>query len=253
MRQFAARKEPMSEKFTVKFVDNKNELLAAERLRYQMVTEYNSDAVNEQHTDYSSVDEQALHIIATDNESGEVVGYYRMLTTEAVGDGKFICEDEYNIDELKRRGEKMCELSRAIVKKEYRGGVVVMMLWKFILNFALDNGYRYLIGDVSFNGTDRNEFLQEVSYLANNFGIDESYKITSRDVLEPMELLDESQYDKGEVRRKLPPLFKAYTQIGGRLSSQTFTDTAFGSVDLFVLVDLQNCNMPYIKRLIAQR
>ncbi len=186
----------MSEKFTVKFADSEKELLAAKRLRCQMFTEYNGDAANEQNTDYSSVDEQALHIIATDNESGEVVGYYRMLTTEAVGSGKFICEDEYNIDELKSRGEKMCELSRAIVKKEYRGGIVVMMLWKFILNYALDNGYRYLIGDVSFNGTDRNEFLQEVSYLAHNFGIDESYKITSRDVLAPMELLDESQYDK---------------------------------------------------------
>ena len=128
-----------------------------------------------------------------------------------------------------------------------------MLLWRFILNFALKSGYRYLMGDVSFNGTNRDDFLQEISYLANNHGIDPNYKIVSRDVLPPLKLLSPSEYDDGEVKRKLPPLFKAYTQVGGKLSSQTFTDWEFGSVDLFVLVDLQNCNMPYIKRLIAQR
>ena len=243
----------MAEKFTVKFIDNEQELLAAERLRYQMLVEFGAQEQDEQMRDYSSVDDDALHIVAVDNDTSQVVGYYRMLTTEVVGSGTFICEDEFNIDELKRSGEKLCELSRAIIKKEYRGSTVAMLLWRFILNFALESGYRYLMGDVSFNGTNRDDFLQEISYLANNHGIDPRYKIVSRDALPPLKLLSPSEYDDGEVKRKLPPLFKAYTQIGGKLSSQTFTDWEFGSVDLFVLVDLQNCNMPYIKRLLGKR
>jgi len=158
-------------------------LLAAERLRYQMLVEFGAQEQDEQMRDYSSVDDDALHIVAVDNDTSQVVGYYRMLTTEVVGSGTFICEDEFNIDELKRSGEKLCELSRAIIKKEYRGSTVAMLLWRFILNFALESGYRYLMGDVSFNGTNRDDFLQEISYLANNHGIDPSYKIVSRDAL----------------------------------------------------------------------
>ena len=93
----------MAEKFTVKFIDNEQELLAAERLRYQMLVEFGAQEQDEQR-DYSSVDDDALHIVAVDNDTSQVVGYYRMLTTEVVGSGAFICEDEFNIDELKRSG-----------------------------------------------------------------------------------------------------------------------------------------------------
>ncbi len=241
-----------NERFTVKFVSSQEEMKEVEKLRFEdMLTEYRSDLQGQQCHDLSEIDDDALHLIVYDNQNKVIAGYYRMLTSDIVGNGSFVCEEEFDISALKDTGCGICELSRAVVKKEYRSGVTVLLLWKFIINYCLERGYRYMVGDVSFVGTDRNSYLEEISYLANNYGIDAKYNVRSLDKEPQPQLLAPSQYDEAAVKRKLPTLFKAYTAIGGKLSAESFVDYDFGSVDLFVLVDLEDCNMAYINRLLS--
>lgn len=240
-------------KFTVSFATTQEELNAVYKLRYDdMILEYSDDNVNDSGLDCNEYDSYARHIIVKDNATGEIVGYYRMITSSDLVDGKtFVCEEEYNLDYLKQTGEKICEFSRAVVKKEYRGGIILLLIWKFILQYVLDNGYRYMVGDASFYGTDRDKYVEEISYLVHNYSADPSLQIKSRDVLPPMELLPEDQCGGKEIMGKLPPLIKAYINLGAKIASETFTDTAFGSVDVFILVDLHNCNLPYVQKLLA--
>ena len=126
-----------------------------------------------------------------------------------------------------------------------------MLLWQFILNYMKANNYRYLIGDASFFGIDRDKYVKEISYLVNNYAISDEYAVTSCDVLPPMKLLEADEYDDKEVMRSIPPLIKAYVSLGGRVSKQTYTDLKFKSVDLFVLVDLENCNDAYLNRILS--
>lgn len=243
-----------SNRFYVGFATTDDELNEIYKLRYEdIVLEYSSNNTTSDKRDIQPIDKYAQHIIVKDlQHDGQIVGYYRMLTSDALtGNMKFICENEYNIDQLKSLGYKICEFSRAVVKKEYRGGIVVLLLWRFIIQCMRDNNVRFLIGDASFFGTDRDRYLQEISYLVNNYSIPDEYQIITRDNLPPMQLLKVGEYDEHEVLRKIPPLFKAYVAIGGKVSKQTFTDTDFCSVDLFVLVDLDNCNEAFVNRIMS--
>lgn len=239
-------------RFSVGFATTQDELNAVYKLRYEdMILEYRNDNVNADEIDCNEYDSYAQHIIVKDNTTGQVVGYYRMISSDSLTDGKtFVCEEEYNLDHLKQTGDKICEFSRAVVKKEYRGGVVLLLIWKFILQYMLDNGIRYMVGDASFYGTDRDKYIEEISYLVHNYSADPSLHIKSRDILPPMELLPADKCNSKEVANKLPPLIKAYITLGAKIAPETFTDTAFGSVDVFILVDMQNCNMPYVQRLL---
>ena len=240
-------------KFSVGFATTQEELMGAYKLRYEdLVLSYRQDNVTELGYDTNDYDSYAKHIIVKEVATGEIVGYYRMIESGDIPAGKtFVCEEEYQFDALKRSGEKICEFSRAVVKKEYRGGVVLLMLWKFIMKYMLDNGVRYMIGDASFYGTDRDVYLKQISYLVNNYAIDPSLNIRSRDTLPPMQLIPTDGFDDREMLNSLPPLIKAYVTIGASISSETFTDTAFGSVDVFILVDLHHYNEAYVKRLLS--
>ena len=240
-------------KFSVGFAETQEELLGAYKLRYEdLVLSYREDNVTELGYDTNEYDEYAKHIIVKEVETGEIVGYYRMIESGDIPQGKgFVCEEEYQFDSLKRSGEKICEFSRAVVKKEYRGGVVLLMLWKFIMGYMLSNGVRYMIGDASFYGTDRDVYVKQISYLVNNYAIDPSLNIRSKDTLPPMELVSTDGLNEREMLNSLPPLIKAYVTIGAHISHETFTDTVFGSVDVFILVDLHHYNEAYVKRILA--
>ena len=241
-------------RFYVGFATAKEELDEVFKLRYDdMILEYNDSEISTNQRDIQHCDEYAQHIVVKDMANGgHIVGYYRMLSSDLVkNDKNYICEVEYNIDKLKSRGDKICEFSRAVIKKEYRGGVVILLLWQFIVKYMRENDFRFLIGTASFVGTDRERYLKEISYLVNNYPISDDYEITSLDTLADIQLLQEGDYDEKEVSRLIPPLIKAYISLGGKVSRQTFTDFSFCSVDLFVLVDLENCNDAFIDRIMS--
>lgn len=241
----------MEERFTVKFAE-KDELEKVLRFRYEsIVMEYSTDNVKADGLDTSEYDEYARQAIAVDNETGEIVGCYRMILSDEIPKGRgFVCEEEFDIEKLKASGEKICEFSRAGVKKEYRGGVIILLLWRFILSYVLEHGYRYVVGDASFFGTDREKYLEELSYMANEVAIADEYEIHSKDGLPMLKFLQKGSYDEQEVKHRLPPLIRAYINMGARISKETYTDVPFKSVDVFVLTDAENCNMSYVKRLL---
>lgn len=240
------------ERYEVKFATTPQELDEVYKLRYEdLVLEYNQTAPNR--SDKSPYDEYARHLIVKDITTGQICGYYRMITSEAVADGKnFVCEEEFNIDTLKAQGDKICEFSRAVIKKEFRGSGILLLLWKFILNYILENDYRYLVGDASFFGTDREVYKEEISYLINNYCCDKALNIISRDTLPPMQLIDTSELNGKQILRKLPPLIRGYIAVGAKVAPQPFSDFKFGSVDVFILVDMQNCNNDFINRMLKQ-
>ena len=241
-----------NERFEVKFATTRQEMEEVYKLRYEdLILEYKQGAPNV--SDESHYDKYAKHLIVKEVATGQICGYYRMITSETVvGDNKFVCEEEFDIDTLKAQGDKICEFSRAVVKKEFRGGVVLLLLWKFILNYMMENNYRYLVGDASFFGTDRDVYKEEISYLINNYSCDPALNIVSRDTLPPMQIVDTSHLSALQVMRKLPPLIRAYVAIGAKVASQPFSDFKFGSVDVFILVDMQNCNTDYINKILKQ-
>ncbi len=239
------------EKFTIRFAETEKEKRAAYALRYNdMLLEYRQDANAENGLDITEYDAYARQIICIDNETGDVVGCYRIISSDDLPKGKsFISEEEFTLDVLKSTGERIAELSRAVVKKEYRSSVVLMLLLRFIMKYIREQNYRFIIGDASFFGTDKKEYVKELSYLAAFSGIDPSYEIHSLEK-EQVELLPAETLNAKEIRHALPALIRAYDSFGAKFSVESFTDWEFGSVDVFVLLDTQQYNETYINRVL---
>ncbi len=239
-----------SEKFTVKFAETEKEKNAAFSLRYRdMLLEYRPELAKEG-LDITPYDAYARQIICIDNETGEVVGCYRMITSANVPEGgKFVCEEEFDISQLKKSGEGIAELSRAVVKKEYRNSIVLMLLLRFIAQYIRnEEKIRFIIGEASFFGTDKNAWTKELSYLAHYHASTE-YEIPSLEK-EQIDLLPKEELDAAALKRGLPPLIRAYLGFGATVSTESFTDREFGSVDVFILIDFEHYNVAYVDRIL---
>ena len=241
----------MSERFTVRFAETEAEKKEVYALRYRdMLQEYRADFENESGLDCTDYDAFAKLVICIDNETGEIVGSYRIVTSDTLPkDKKFICEEEFNIDILKTTGEKLAELSRAVVKREYRKSAVLMLLLRFIAQYMRQENYRFLIGEASFYGVDKNKYIEELSYLAALYQVDEKYGIFANEK-EQVKLLPLERLDLAAVKRKIPALIRAYTGFGAKVSADSYTDREFGSVDIFILLDVYNYNEQYLNKLL---
>ncbi len=239
-----------SEKFTVKFAETEKERNAAYALRYRdMLCEYRPEIAKEDGLDITPCDAFAKQIICIDNENGEVVGCYRIITSDLLPqDGHFVCEEEFNIAQLKATGERIAELSRAVVKKEYRNSIVLMLLLRFIAKYIREENFRFIIGEASFHGVDKKEYQKELSYLAH-YHATEEYAITSLEE-EQVEILPKEMLNAAEIKRSLPPLIRAYLAFGAKVPTESFTDREFGSVDVFILIDFTDYNVAYVDRVL---
>lgn len=247
------RKEKLvMEKFIVKFAETEQEKMQTYKLRYnELILEYRPDNVNDVCYDVNEYDEHAKLAICIDTDTNQVVGSYRIITSDLLPkDKRFVSEEEFDISSLKNSGESIAELSRAVVKKEYRGSLVLMFLLRFVIGYIRENNYRFIIGEASFFGTDKMALQKEISYIAHNH-FSPDYEIKSLDK-DQIELLNVGEYDAREVRRSLPPLIRAYVSFGAFLSKETFCDYAFGSIDTFVLLDTKNCNDRYIDKFVGK-
>ncbi len=242
------------QRFTVKFAETEAEKRATYALRYNdMLLEYRKDVERVDGLDVTPCDAYAKQVICIDNENGEVVGCYRIITSDELPQGEpFVCEEEFVLDTLKATGETIAELSRAVVKKEYRNSVVLMLLLRFIVQYIREKGYRFIVGDASFFGVDKMQYAKEIAYLGKYYAADEKYQIKSREKEQiNAELLEElAAADAREVKRALPALIRAYLSFGAKFSKECFTDYEFGSVDVFVLMDTKDYNEAYINRLL---
>ncbi len=239
------------EKFIVKFAETEQEKMQTYKLRYnELILEYRPDNLLECGYDLTPFDEYAKLAICIDTESNEVVGCYRIITSDNLPKGKpFVSEGEFDISTLKNSGESIAELSRAVIKKEYRGSMVLMLLLRFVIGYIKQNNYRYIIGEASFYGIDKKALQKEISYIAYNH-YNPDYKIECLDKNQ-VEILPRETLDENAIKRSLPPLIRAYVSFGAFLSKDPFCDYEFGSVDTFVLLDCKNCNDRYINRFLG--
>lgn len=139
-------------------------------------------------------------------------------------------------------------MSRAVIKKEYRTGVPLILIWKFIYDYVIKNSIRFLLGDASFFGIEPSKHIHSLSYLAHHHAIEDEFEVTSLAEQPQIELLKKEHINVGEVKNNLPPLIKAYLTFGSKFSKEYFIDHDFKSIDVFTLLDFENCNLKLLKK-----
>lgn len=241
-------------KFIVKFAETEEEKQQLYRVRYDEMIRFFHEANNvkaDEEIDYTPYDDKAKAIIVIDPRNNMIVGSYRIMLSSDLGENeKFLCEEEFNLDTLKESKELIAELSRAFVKTEYRNSNVLLLIWKYMFNYVLAVGARYIIGDVSFTSTNPIDSKDALSFVYYNYGVDDSFKITSSQQNCSIKLLEKEEIDRIKCKEQMPTLVKAYMMFGAKFSKEYYIDKDFCSLDIFVLVDSLNYNKKYIDRIL---
>jgi putative hemolysin len=234
--------------FSVKIAETDADLRAAQALRYDVFVRElggGGDMVDhEQGLEMDRFDPFFDHMLVTDNNTGQVVGVYRLLRGEQAEKlGQFYSEDEYDLTVLKQSGRRLLELGRSCLHADYRGGMAMFHLWSGLADYVERHQIEILFGVASFHGTEIAPLANALSMLHHNHLAPEDLRVRAQPAhFQPMDLVAKEDLDRRRAMLDTPALIKAYLRLGGFVGEGAYIDHAFNTTDVCLVLDTARMN-----------
>ncbi len=235
-------------RYTIKLAENLLELTELLKLRYRVFkVETGNQTVNFTGIETDEFDTTSHHLIAVENESGRIIGGYRLRTAETNSpEMGFYSAGEFNLTNLP--GDllnRSVEIGRACIEAEYRHGKVLFLLWKGLARYLLQSEKRFLFGCCSLFSNDLNDGFKAYKQLECGGFLHEKLRVAA--LKSDFGETETSRFDKANETVGLPKLFTTYLRIGAKVCSQPIIDKEFGTIDFFVIFDSLKMNEKYRK------
>jgi putative hemolysin len=228
---------------------------AAQRLRYDVFSSEPGFALTRQDAglDVDRFDEHCDHLLVREDNSGELVGCYRMLSPAgAVAAGGLYTATEFDIEALDSLRPSLVEMGRAVVHRDHRNGAVVLLMWAGILAYLDRCGYDYVTGCVSVpvagDGEPPGTQIRGVrDFVLRRHAAPANCRVhPHRPVIIDGRPLDEIS---PPARPVIPPLMRGYLRLGARICGEPAYDADFGVGDFPALLDKRQADTRYLRRL----
>ena len=238
--------------FTVAWARQQDEVREAQRLRYSVFAGEMgarlSGAIPGH--DIDIYDDYCEHLLVRDDETGQVIGTYRVLTSaQARRVGNFYTDTEFDLVRLRALRERMIELGRSCVHPEHRHGGVILALWGALGEFMTRNGLDVMVGCASIpmlhNGVTSGDVAASIwEQVRRTHLAPIEYHVTPRLAL-PVDRLD------GTLAVELPALIKGYLRCGAVVLGPPAWDPDFNSADLPMMMRLADLPARYRKHFLG--
>lgn len=235
-----------SPEFSVRLAETEEDLRAAQALRYEVfVSELGGDGELVDHDaglERDRFDPYFDHMLLTDTASGQVVGVYRLLTSDRAAEiGQFYSEAEYDLSPLKASGRRLLELGRSCLHRDYRGGAGMYHLWNGLARYVAERDIEVLFGVASFPGTNVEALAPPLSLLHERHLAPAELRVRSRNY-QAMDLIDPERLDRRKAMIEVPALIKAYLRLGGFVGAGAYVDHGFNTTDVCLILDTERMN-----------
>ncbi len=238
--------QPNNQKVYVRLARNKDELIEAQKLRYQVFyDEYGAKPcaeMAEQKRDFDEFDDITDHLIVlakySNNDDEKIVGTYRLLRQDiAEKHGNFYSSGEYNLCNLIKSNQSLLELGRSCVLAEYRTKPILNLLWEGIARYITEHDIELLFGCASFKGTDIDAISEQLSYLHHFHSTSDDVKPVALDnQYIDMNILEKDSINERRIFASLPPLIKGYLRLGATIGEGAVIDYQFNTIDVCIVV-----------------
>ncbi len=232
---------------------------AAQRLRHDVFTSEPGFAVSgvspgfEAGRDADRFDEFCDHLLVREDNSGELVGCYRMLPPPgAIAAGGLYTATEFDVSGLDPLRPSLVEMGRAVVRDDHRNGGVVLLMWAGILAYLDRCGYDYVTGCVSVPVDDAaaapgSQIRGVRDFVLRRHAAPADYTVYPyRPVTIDGKGLDDIE---PPARVAVPPLMRGYLRLGAQVCGEPAHDPDFGVGDFPALLDKRKADTRYLKRL----
>ena len=191
--------------------------------------------------DHDFYDPYCEHLVARDEQSGEIVGTYRILTPEAARRvGGYYTEDEFDLTRLLHLRPYMVEIGRSCVHPDFRTGATITLLWSGLANFMMARKYRFLTGCASVSMADGGHNAVALYDRLQDHLAPLEFRVFPRHALP----LDELRQD---LSPEIPPLIKGYLRAGAWICGEPAWDPDFNTADLPILLPMDRVDTRYAK------
>ena len=234
---------------------------AAQRLRYDVFTSTPGFALPAAGTDQidrldrDRFDEYCDHLLVRDDDTGELVGCYRMLAPAgAIAAGGLYTETEFDVRAFDQLRPSLVEMGRAVVRDGHRNGGVVLLMWAGILAYLDRYGYDYVtgcvsvpIGDEADGETPGSQLRGVRDFILSRHAAPPRYRVFPyRPVHVGGLAIDDIP---PPPRPSVPALMRGYLRLGAQVCGEPAHDPDFGVGDFCVLLDKRHADTRYLKRL----
>lgn len=188
--------------------------------------------------DIDEWDENAFHIVVIDSTTNSVVGTLRLVCSERLTDGqKFYTEQAFDISALRARYPVLLELGRFCIHPSGRNGAILMLIWKYAMNFIADNPIDVMIGCASFAGTEVTAHVDVLTWLYHRNRAPDD--LMPKPVIEHVCLTDvvRESVEFDDATRQVPPLLRGYLKLGAKASDTAIVDPVFQTTFVAIYVD----------------
>lgn len=229
-------------RFVAEFSRSRRDIIRAQRLRYRIFSEeYGASIKAPFGLDRDRFDKHCLHLLVRDTQTGELVGYTRVLTAEASRRaGGFYSASEFDLAMLAQLPGRVAEIGRTCIHPAHRGGAVIAVLWSRLAQFMIEERIDHLIGCASVA-------LGEGYDVGGIVGRIRERHLSGADcrVIPRLPLQQLSSSDAGAER--MPALLKAYLRMGARVCGEPCWDPDFNCIDFFILLSVTDLPARYVQ------
>jgi putative hemolysin len=244
------KKSSLSQKspIHISWAQNENEVREAQQLRYKVFVEEMGAHLGTTHEkiDKDVLDQYCDHLLIRDNVTLKVIGTYRVLPPHKAKEAGFYYSDmEFNLDRLMHLSDKMVEVGRSCVHKDFRTGGVIMALWSGLAEYMKKNGYEVMIGCASVPMGDGGHYAASLAKKINQSYLSSlEYRVTPKLPL-PIHELDQ------DLDVEPPALLKGYLRVGARVCGDPAWDPDFNTADFLTMFFLKDINPRYAKHFLV--
>jgi len=230
--------------YDVRLAKSDDEIRDAQNLRYEVLFKESGGRITREmlntKREEDEWDDIAYHVVVVDRRANDhVVGTVRLVSNHALKQGQaFYTEHAFDLTGLRNNYDSILELSRACVSPEGRGGAILMLLWKFTMQFIEHNEFELLFGCASFKGTDYRQHIEILSYLYHRHLASAELMPHPSEKVESIAIKDvQIEPEKGKKRGKVPTMLRGYLKIGARISDYAIIDPVFNTTFVAIYVD----------------
>ncbi len=243
----AAEKSTLAPRLYADIITRIEDIRQAQRLRYETFCEEYAVTLpvngywQGHPIDVDEFDDHCLHFVVRETVTNDIVGYTRALTCEKAREiGDFYSSHEFDLDAVTRLPGKFLEIGRTCIRKDYRNGATIAVLWGKLAQHLLQNGYHYLFGCASISLADGGmQYSAIMNAVRSKHLSPEDRRVVPR--------LPLTVSGSEGLSALFPPLLKAYTRMGAKICGEACWDPDFNVADVFVLLETADLNERYAR------
>jgi putative hemolysin len=227
-------------RYSVQVATGGDQVAAAQRLRHRVFAQELGATLRPgaPGLDVDEFDAHCDHLVITEDNSGEVVGTYRMLPPGRTD--RLYSDSEFHLGSLDPLRDALVETGRSCVHADHRTGAVINLMWTGIARYTHLSGRRWIAGCASVPEADATAVWHQVQarHLAPP-----ALRVAPRN---PWPI-----GPRAERRATVPPLLKGYLRLGAWVCGEPAHDPDFRVADLFVLVSLDRVDPRYLRHFLG--